>query len=467
MLKKPLHLPPKKKWKGLTIYCYKCLTNVTECRETGKPLNSCPFGDRHAYKVYVNEKNGGNKRRTKILDTRDPDEAVKMAIDFYREVKEHTVDHSNVPKATFQSRNSGREVPILLMNAVARFSGWLHNEDVPYHRQIERSPQYLVDIERKLKLFVSSLKKNGRGSISMDQLEDNDVGNFIRFLKEEKKYSPETVYKHLSYCSSLIKWFSNQYYPVKNYFDGLTKKPISGKNPPSISRDVHFAILNKTTKENGEMEYKGNVKRLRNFYRYYLKDAYMLGLETGFRMENLTDLRFSNITEDRNGGGFVRVENFKINKIEKRTTEERKKYIYVALTPSLKKLLVKLGYGTLPSESHVLAPEIIKNRKTIGNAISRGFSHYYKQLGEEKVLTFKSYRKAFLTKLSLLKGNETYKISGHTNEKTLDRHYKDEEVVQIHISRTWQGFTEEWQRERELEQSRNKSVKQNNKEVER
>src|SRR4051812_5940227 len=86
----PLNIPPNKKWKGLTVYCYKCRTNVYDtCKETGKPIQRCPFGERHAFKVYIHVPGTDNERKTKKLDTRDIDEAIKQVIDIEKQVKEN------------------------------------------------------------------------------------------------------------------------------------------------------------------------------------------------------------------------------------------------------------------------------------------------------------------------------------------------------------------------------------------
>src|SRR6266446_4721944 len=98
MHEKPLHIPPSKKWKGLTVYCYKCKTNVAEiCKATGKSLRYCPYGDRHTFKIYVHVEGTSNTRRTKVLATRNVDEAIRQGMDFYKEVKES--NYQSVPDA--------------------------------------------------------------------------------------------------------------------------------------------------------------------------------------------------------------------------------------------------------------------------------------------------------------------------------------------------------------------------------
>ena len=79
MENKSLYIPENKKWKGLTVYCYRCKTNVSEiCRQTGKSLRLCPHPDSLVYKVYVHVPGSENQRRTLKLDARDINEAIAV-----------------------------------------------------------------------------------------------------------------------------------------------------------------------------------------------------------------------------------------------------------------------------------------------------------------------------------------------------------------------------------------------------
>jgi len=94
---KPLFIPESKKVRGLglVVYCYKCQTNMFDiCKETGRTLKHCPNGDKHVFKVYIHVPGTKNERRTKKLDTRDLNEAIRQAIAFNEEVK------NNIPQKT-------------------------------------------------------------------------------------------------------------------------------------------------------------------------------------------------------------------------------------------------------------------------------------------------------------------------------------------------------------------------------
>jgi len=163
----PLFIPPTKKVKGLVVYCYKCQTNITSgiCKTTGKSIKHCPHGDKHVFKVYVHVPGTKNERRTKKLKTRDINEAIKQTIDFEKEVKENNYsrDISRDIKKQESKKGIEQKVPDNILNAMARYVGFLHNdpEIVPDFKKEIRSKKYLEDIERNFKYFVICLKKNG------------------------------------------------------------------------------------------------------------------------------------------------------------------------------------------------------------------------------------------------------------------------------------------------------------------
>jgi integrase len=385
------------------------------------------------FKVYVHVPGSDNARKTKKLETRDINEAIKQAMEFERQVK--TGHYKNEIKVEVQPKNSfeeGNKTPHLLIHALARYVGWLNNEDVPEHLVVERSSDHLKDIERKLELLLTALKHKGYdlSSLRIDQINDKTVGDVYKYLSTETNYSSRTFNRHFSYYSSFLKWFSEEYYPVKAWFKRVNLKPVTS-NPQAITKEEYDALLRITTPENGIQEYESGVKKERNFYRPYLVHAFRLALETGRRRAELINMKFNGITEESDGSGYIKVEDFKVNHIQKRTTEETKKYIYVPLTDSLRQLLNEMGYEKYKgTDNYILAPEIkSKRNKVMADLLSRSFTHYYKKLNTGRELTFKSFRKAYITNLSLFMRGNTKAITGHTTDEVIEKHYQDKIVL--------------------------------------
>jgi integrase len=472
----PLKIPPAhKRVPGMAPYCQQCKRMISKgiCLEepnSRKSLRQCVHQEKHGWKMYVSEK-GSGVRRTKNLKARDFDSASIEALLFRKEVKENKIKSSGAQsKATAIDTNN---TPQLLLEALARYSGWLKNENVPKHLQKERDSQYTDDIERKLKLLIVGLKKKGHNlsSFRVDDLNDKAVGDVVEFLDTECNYSPRTYNKFFSYASSFLKWFSEEYYPVRAWFKRVPKKNVGGADsePHAITKREYEALLKVTTPENGMQIDKitgkdgKEVDKARNYYRPYLKDAYKLALETGRRRHEIINFKYSGINKEK---GYLKVEDFKVNNIQKRKDEKEKKYIYVPLTESLWELLNELGYEKYKNtDEYILAPEIKNKRnKVMSDYLSRAFTHYYKQLNTGRELTFKSFRKAYITQLTIFMGNQARMITGHGGEQVMDQHYRDKEII-AKAAQNFKVFSDESERENELHQVRTKSTKQKTMEV--
>ena len=81
------------------------------------------------------------------------------------------------------------------------------------------------------------------------------------------------------------------------------------------------------------------------------------------------------------------------------------------------------------TDKYLLAPEKIKHRETLKNQMSKGFSHFYKQLNNGRKLTFKCLRKTYITHLALSLGLNARVITRHSGDAVIIKHYLDEKVI--------------------------------------
>lgn len=465
---KPLYIPPAKKVKGLVVFCHKCKTNVFDkCRKSGKSIKHCPNGDRHVFKVYSHIPGTKYGRKTKNLQTRDLDEAIIQALEFEREVKKNIPLNLDQPQKTNETiaevkieprnSNTGKIRPNLLIHALARYIGFLNNEGVPPHMVKERSPEHIKDVERSFRLLAESLKSRGHDLtfFSIENINDEAVGHIYSHM-EELHLANRTFNKNFSYYTSFLKWYSEEYnYPVKNYFERVQRKMIN-TNPEAITQKEYEALLKQVTPENGTKEYTAGIKTKRNVYRSWLADGIRLGLETGFRRENIISFKWSDVKEDE-GIPYIQVENFKVNHIQKLKTKEEKKYIYTPVTENLLNLLNQLGYKEYKeSDKYILAPEVNLTRKReMFDILSRGFTHYYEQLNTDRKLTFKSLRKAYITSLGiyLTRRGDIKNITGHSNDGVIERNYIDKKEMAKSLRR-FKVFPKEHERVNDLKEIR-------------
>ncbi|MBP6977616.1 MAG: tyrosine-type recombinase/integrase [Lentimicrobiaceae bacterium] len=473
MENKPLYIPASKKWKGLKVFCYKCKTSVSEiCKTSGKPLWQCKNGDKHVFKVIIHVPGTNNQRRTKKLETRDINEAIKQAIEFERQAKSEAYQENKnkALKHEINKEDQSQNRPYLLIQALARYIGWLNNEGVPAHLIKIRSREHIKDVERALKSLAECLKDN-RYNLATCLTEDIDnqmVGVVFSSL-EKRKLAPRTFNKYFSYYTSFLKWYAEEYdCPIRNYFEKVKRKNLNPK-PEAITFQEYQALLKQITPENGIREYKNGVKPTRNLFRPWLADGIRLALETGRRREEIINLKWKDIQES-NGIQYIKVEDYKVNRIQNRISDEEKKFIYIPVTASLRKLLDELNPNKSSKiDDYILAPEVkIKRGKVMSDVLSRGFTHYYDQLNTGRKLTFKCLRKTYITNLEIFMGiGNTKVITGHSADQVIERNYIDKKEI-AKAAHGFRVFSAEEERDQELQEFRiakKNNIEQRNPEV--
>ena len=459
MKKRSLHITPSNKNTGLGIvlYCNKCKRNITKdiCEETGKSLKQCPFPDKHIYKVYVHVPGTANQRKTKNLKAKNYVDALKEGLEFRDEVINGIAPVKEIMPEIVKKEIS-RETPQLLKYALARYIGWLNNEGVPAHLIKERSPEHIKDIERALKCLAECLKENGYNlsSFTVEDIDNDVVGKVFSYL-EKRKFANRTFNKYFSYYTSFLKWFAEEYnYPTRNYFEKVKRKNLNPK-PEAITFSEYEALLKIIKPETGIKEYEDGVKPIRNLYRPWLADGIRLALETGRRREEIINLKWNNI-QVNDGIRCIKVEDYKVNRIQNRISEEEKKFIYIPVTESLGKLLDELGYKKyVNTDNYILAPNIkISRGRIMSDVLSRGFTHYYDKLHTGRKLTFKCLRKTYITNLEIFMGaGNTKAITGHSDDQVIEKNYIDKKEM-AKAARGFSVFNTESDRADELNEIR-------------
>ncbi len=362
-----------------------------------------------------------------------------------------------------------KNIPRLFIHAAAHYVSWLRGENVPeHHAKHIRSIAHVKDVQRAIEMFTACMQRNGFNmkEVTMEQISDDMVRIFHAYLIKEKRYNNRTYNKYVGHLTSMFTWFPKEFsVPINNYFEKAERRDTHNSNPLSITCEKFTEILKVTNSKNGVKVYPNGEKRY--LYRDYLIPAWRLGLETGRRREEIISMKFNDIIEDKDETKCLRVEDLKVNRIKNRSKEEDKNYNYVPITASLWDLLQEQGYEKYKgTDTYILAPEIKNNRlRSMADSISKGFSHYYDQLGTGNKLTFKSLRKTYITSLSLFMNNAK-SITGHSGDEVINRHYIDKQA----IAKAAQGFSvfrKESERNEMLSNIRNaKSEKKTEKEIE-
>jgi len=412
-----LKVPAKYNGLGMKVKCLYCkwqLNGKTCHQDKDKPqsLSKCQHKELHRLNAVVCIPNCNNARRMKILETRNPDEAIIEIERFRQELKASGYQKIEQKLETIKPT---------FLNYAADYLDTLNGRNTPEHLKRIRTNGHISDTKRILSLFGKVLKEGGYNLmiLNLNDIGDNHVGMLHHEIKNELKLSISTYNKFMRIMKSFYKWCS--VYKGYNGPNPFTKVQLEYEKHDNriFTKKEFMAVLEAVCPENG-LNYKRKEKR--DYYRGWLVNAYKLSLETGERGEPLVSLKWQDIIELDGGIELFGIANLKPNRIK--TGKDIGRYIrYIPITRSLKKLLIELGYNEKKgSDAYVLEADKETSRKHLIGFISRSFTHFC-QVGQVKDLTIKNLRKTYVTKLTIVMGENAKIFTGHQDVKVMQNHY--------------------------------------------
>lgn len=417
------------KVKGLFVYCTKCKIKVTnKCGSSGKRISSCDDKDKHKYKVKVWIPGSNGAVKTKLLETRNDNEATLQAFAYRAELEK--CDYSTKLVATKTA------IPKTILEGMAYYLAFLNNNTLHEQEHKQRSKGYIDEVERFFNYFSDYLETLDISSVRfpIEKLDKNVVGKLKSFLLEKKNYAPKTYNKYIGLMRIFINYLIEEFdYRMKNPFKGF-KRLHTEKNINTISNKEFHALLDVITPENGIQTYKekkSGKEYKKNRYKPWLKDSILLALLTGRRREEIVSMKFSGIVENANGEPItICIQDFKVNRSNDLSKKEAIKLIYVPIISPLKKLLFDLGYEENKGKDiYILAPEEQMERRTMMDFISKSFSHYFEKLKTGRDIRFYDLRKTYISHLYAAHGEKARIITKHSGEDVMLNHYIDEKVI--------------------------------------
>jgi len=411
---KPLVIPKKYQRIGLKVFCSKCNRQVSKsCGETKKGINSCQNTDKHSFKAVVHIPMSGHKRRTRLLQSREVDEAVKEMAEYTKELKEADYQPSYIINK-FRKEN-------LLVELCKDYIDFIEGINTPEHLKRNRNEQHKKEIVRVLLRFNTSLKRKGYNleTLIIDRINDAEVGVFHNYLIQDLKLGRATYNRYIIVLRGFYKWLKA--HKGKELIDPFSK--IELRKPKTtqkiITNEEFKALISVVNKKNGKTE--GESEK-RNRYKPYLVNGFKLGLYSGCRREELARLKWNNIIELEKGVEVIKISNLKVNRIM--TGEDTGEYQrYIPMTKSLKLFLISVGYDNKKGkDEYILEREEGVNLQYFMDSLSRGFAHYFKQVSD-RGLHFKDLRKTYITRMTEQLGTSAKVFTGHTNDEVLKSHY--------------------------------------------
>lgn len=265
----------------------------------------------------------------------------------------------------------------------------------------------------------------------MDRISDDHVGYFHSYLLDDKGYFNRTYNNKMNSLRGFFKWAIKEFkLNIHNPFEDV-KSRASVINKDTITKTEFLELLEIISPENGKVQTGKTNKKSRNRYKPYLKDGLELALHTGGRREEIVELKWTMINEIDGVPTFIEVSNLKVERQKGDGFNDNVAPKIIPITKSLKKLLYRMGYENKRNRpEYLISPDRIgTSSSAIMDNLSKGFSHYYKQLDTGRSLQFKNLRKTYLTYLNSALNNDTKSLSSHTTNEVLQKHYIDERIV--------------------------------------
>ena len=248
------------KFKGLIVFCNKCKTNIhnnTKGNNCKHPIN------RQVYKAIVRT-GSGYERKTKILKSRDFDNAVKEFLDFKEQVKNPIL---------YQQTSKNKQSQYL-KDALAMYIDHMNDVNVPFHLQKHLSETHIYSTTIALKIFVRFIISRGINfeTYKLSQINDSIVGHYCDYLN--KKY--DSNYSYNGRIRTLRTFFNYLIYQEDYNIKNVWKKvKLKSEKPTdiSISDKDFFDLLDIISPEDAIIRIG---KSNRNMYRPWLRNLIRL-----------------------------------------------------------------------------------------------------------------------------------------------------------------------------------------------
>jgi integrase len=293
-------------------------------------------------------------------------------------------------------------------------NGGFHSFEAPKELDIST----INDYKRNFRYFLESVA--GQVDIlrlRFDDIREEHVDIFHQYLlkKNYARKSYNNIMGSLrSFYNHLIDY---EEFDIRNPF---RKVPILSVhyNPATYSKEEFGKILSVVTDANGY-----DKKAKRNWYRSWLPTAFKFGIYTNLRLDELANLRFSDIFED-DGAWFLRVDNIKVNALLGITDASVKRSMIIPVIPELYKVLGEECDFEQQQGSDVYVFEPESSRRTVHSAIGKGFTHYKRVAKIAGGKSFKELRTTFTTGLAVKYGEKFASlVTDHSSKDVLDKHY--------------------------------------------
>ena len=239
-----LKIPEKYKRCGIKLKCLKCKIQLNDkCGETGKSAVSCKHQDKHRLNLIVCIPGTKSGRKSRILETRDFDEALRELSKFREECKKQGYHKVTIPKKGIQTTNL-KELAASYLDAI---SGVNTLSVLIRHR----SKEHVDDSTRVIQRFFIALKKRGYNIQALTTIGDVETTVFHEYLLNDLQLGPFAYKRHMAVMKTFFNWLIRvKDKQILNPFNHIELHSIQ-RDVTIISKEEFQKLLEVTTRENG------------------------------------------------------------------------------------------------------------------------------------------------------------------------------------------------------------------------
>lgn len=407
-----------KKFKGLHIVCKGCNRSVEITQPIYKGCNHPIEKQRYKAVVKIN-----GIRKTKDLKSIEYDDAIVELIAWKKELESPILITINLKHQEICFE--------LVEDCIKMYKDWLGGFGVPIHEKKNRSEKHIKQTIRYVSLFKEFLDSIGfnTNKQSVKKINKHLFGKYYEYAELNTK-SPSTFNHNIK----SVKGFFNFLVDTKGYDMEHPCRKVSLKheqpNPVSIS-DNDFLKLLSVINENDSIQIVGiKEKERKNRYRSWTADSFKLAAFTGMRLEEVANLKYSDIKLDVRGElDYLAGVDLKYERAHNYNNSKSKKIVPIPITPELENLLITLDYkNNIGLDKYLIDGDDKMNRKSVAKAMSHAFTFYRRKAGLPNNFSLKHLRKTFLTKLQTQTGLAA--SAGYQKSITvIDKHYLDKIAI--------------------------------------
>lgn len=402
---------------GIRIYCNKC-KGTFDPRKTSK-VNKCAHpSSKQMYKSIVcKRRNGAEKKRmTCTHKTRNLSEAIEQGFLFKKHVK--SLDEVKLEKPIEKS--------YLLTDCLVNFIDYKRNIGVSEKRKKSIQPNSFNAYQNHIKKWMLASEEAGENFLEMrvDQITERNVSYTISYLG---KWSSSIQRKAIGFYNQFYSYLNESGYNLTSPFKGIEVAEVTIKDARGLT--LHEFKTIKEAMINGSTDDKVNGK-----IRYFdwLPDALTFNALTGRRREEFMMAKFSDIVlvDGNLLGGYIKMIDFKYSRQNSHKVAFQNRITKAPIYPELYNFLVEMGYEKYKNtDRYIIAGDEKKQRDTMANNLTNGFSFYRKKAGLSSDVQLNGLRKKYITRMRNEFGDNANFFTGHKSSRIDMKHYYDDKEL--------------------------------------